>query len=430
VTTTTTGVDGMFVLRGLEPDARYEVWSRPEPPFVPRLLFRRAVPLDPGSYLIPVHAGAPLRLRVLDEQGRGAASRVYLRPALPSRSLDSGFWETTEAEWRPVPLRTDPDGRLFVQAVPRGGIEVTVLLGDRGALRDTVLADAEREHVLPLCDASGWVEGVVTDTARRPVTGARVTCSFPAPEGSRLHLVRRATTTEGGRFRIQGVGGRTARLVSVQAPGFALERAEPAAPAPVPVDGCTSVRVVLQRTGSVTGRVVGDGGLPVARARVWLTTGGSWERSVLERVTDDGGRFRFPDLGPAHGQVGATAPGLGLVGRPGLPPMDSRLGAGLPFLLRRDDASDVRLTLRMRPLVAPEPRGRIEGRVTDTTGRPVQGAWVRAVQMSRPASQERRERATSDGVGIEGVSGGHPTVGPDSPSGPTAVALRAAHRKT
>jgi hypothetical protein len=59
-------------------------------------------------------------------------------------------------------------------------------------------------------------------------------------------------------------------------------------------------------SGQITGRVIGDGGKPLARASVTVAAGGRALRSV---PTDEDGRFHIADVGPGAYQLFAFAPG-------------------------------------------------------------------------------------------------------------------------
>ncbi len=202
---------------------------------------------------------------------------------------------------RPV---SDPDGAFRVDA-PRGGT-VKVVIGAEGFATALVRARHVRgETVLPdvvLEEGEAAVAEVVDAATGAPVPKARATLADPeeveetwATGEPMTRLVEPAVAGAGGVVRLEHVPpGRW--LLLVQHPRYRLELAELRPPDQV-------TRVSLHRGGSVSGRVVGARGRPLAGTRVTAVS-----RSALDVAsgrTDARGRF---GLGPLHpGRYGVLA---------------------------------------------------------------------------------------------------------------------------
>jgi hypothetical protein len=115
--------------------------------------------------------------------------------------------------------------------------------------------------------------------------------------------------------------------------------------------------------GAITGRVVGEGGEPLAQVPVFVSERRSGPRPGRTTVTDDEGNFAVRDLPPGLYTVGAAAPGYYV--DPG-PQAD-----GFGSLLRPGDSVTIRLTKG----------GVITGTVTGPDGGPLVGLGVRAFRV-------------------------------------------------
>ena len=170
-----------------------------------------------------------------------------------------------------------------------------------------------------------------------------------------------------------------------QPPAQTTPQAKATASRPAPENQPPSTeKTATARTGSITGRILGDDGHPIANATVialrfgasTLPTGGT---------TDADGRFEVKDLRPGAYRVEAIAPGYIL-----LPDAGAETGASN---LHRIGES-VNLTLVKG--------GVITGTVTNANGDAIAGVGVRAVRVRKPTDRQRdtfnfaRDRMTDD----------------------------------
>ena len=196
---------------------------------------------------------------------------------------------------------------VSLQVLKKGSAPLAVrilLQGDPSTRRDILLPDL------------GTIQGVVVTAANGlPVSGAQIRSCGPQPR-------RLAETDQSGRFTLQLHSRPTAnprdamlrgrrhststsyQSLSVHAPGF-CQTIQPLAPL---IASEREPRIVLQRAGGLTGKVVDGEGAPVAGASVyWLRPGqmlvdpGAWIEPgpTSERVrTDDDGTFSMPEVLP------------------------------------------------------------------------------------------------------------------------------------
>jgi hypothetical protein len=144
--------------------------------------------------------------------------------------------------------------------------------------------------------------------------------------------------------------------------------AQVAPPAPTE-DGAAPVGVKISNSmrGSITGRVLGDDGQPLAGVSISVSSM-SVRRRVRRAVsTDDEGNFKVNDLPAGAYNVAATSPGLVNLqsGTPDATPFNSmgiyRLGANVTITMIKG--------------------GVITGKVIDAAGRPLVGSPVRAIRV-------------------------------------------------
>jgi hypothetical protein len=115
-----------------------------------------------------------------------------------------------------------------------------------------------------------------------------------------------------------------------------------------------------RREGSITGRITGDGGLPIANAGVFIRKSGAISSVGRTTSTDEDGRFHIDEL-----PVGAYFVGTNVAG---YVPADE---SGMVRYYRLGDAATIRLTKG----------GVITGAVSTSTGEPVVGAQVNAARV-------------------------------------------------
>ncbi|HLM56412.1 MAG TPA: carboxypeptidase-like regulatory domain-containing protein [Pyrinomonadaceae bacterium] len=143
----------------------------------------------------------------------------------------------------------------------------------------------------------------------------------------------------------------------------------PAVQAPTPEAMPPKVERADATTGTITGRVVGEGGEPLAGVAVYAAPRATLApagRRLTTATTEDDGSFALNDIAPGVYSITAAMPGYvneidALTGRP-------------PGSYRPGDTATVRLFKG----------GVITGRVTDAQGEPVVGLGVRAFRIRDP----------------------------------------------
>ena len=139
------------------------------------------------------------------------------------------------------------------------------------------------------------------------------------------------------------------------------------------------------KPGSITGRVLGDDGQPLAAIPVFAApigrAGAAGRRqgggASSQTTTDDEGNFEFANLPPASYSIAATVPGYIA------PPAEEETGAGI---YRPGDAVTITLIKG----------GVITGKVVNATGEPLTGISVNAIRVGG-LNGEEEDQTTSQG---------------------------------
>ncbi len=157
--------------------------------------------------------------------------------------------------------------------------------------------------VIDLGGGGGLIAGRIVDDTGSPVAGARVRAQ------ARRSSLPPATSVEDGSFVLEGLeAGRFE--VTAQAKGYAFARLDDVA------TGTTDLRVVLEREGSIAGRVTqGQTRRPLDEFEVAVTTPEEMARQHLlslrfNRFVSDTGAFRADNCPPGKRVVVARAAGL------------------------------------------------------------------------------------------------------------------------
>jgi protocatechuate 3,4-dioxygenase beta subunit len=206
------------------------------------------------------------------------------------------------------------------------------------------------------------ISGHVTDASGEAVPDATVTAFWN--DGARSKN-RDARTRTDGRYRLAGLEEGPIGMLVVRAKGFARAEREGAVP------GDRAVDFVLERTGSIVGRVLAPGGKTPAAFRIvahaeakeaagnpWRRLGGTDPGPGEQVFTDPGGAFRLDDVDPGTYTLEAIAEHYAPAKRAGLE-------------VRGDGVTDAG-TLELEPGITL--RGRVLDRRDET---PIAGAVVR-----------------------------------------------------
>ena len=264
--------------------------------------YEQPLQLPAKDVTIVLDAGGSISGRVVDGKGKALAGvQVTVVPAVLGELL-------AEVEGGNTSATTDPDGHFLVSGLLAGRLVVSATGDSLGtAVSDVVvLQPAEhRDGLVLTLDKKVDLTGVVMDSQRRPIPGARVRWD-PADEKSalvgvlmdavrgRVDEVMRfmpspSNTDVDGRYQLRGLPVSKVKL-NVMAQGYANK--EQLASRGDQVD------FVLEKEGGrVRGRVVDESGRPLPRFTVDGAT-----------FTSDDGRFEVEGFG-AEDNLRVTAPG-------------------------------------------------------------------------------------------------------------------------
>jgi protocatechuate 3,4-dioxygenase beta subunit len=257
---------------------------------------------------IRLDRGASLEGDVLDEEGAPVAgAEVSIIPA--SRSDPKRSWKGTT---------TTRGGKFRIAGLDPGPVRVLARkprIGE-GEFFQSVQGDATAEipatgtaRVSIRFDRGLSIGGAVVGPDGAPVPNARVR-AWSTPRRPRSLETTfdevshgQGTTDRGGRFTVSGLKPGE-HLLAVQKDGFDAPQEETRAQA-----GDAGVRIALSRTGYVRGRVVGDGGAPLARFRVNGALVDGSDGKLAVPIREDGSlgvHVSAPDYAPTERTVEVT----------------------------------------------------------------------------------------------------------------------------
>jgi hypothetical protein len=241
-----------------------------------------------------------------------------------------------------------------------------------------VQAGERRAPTLALEPAQA-VSGIVVDEQGRPVAGVEVKAELQP--GSRPRSMAgwgtggTALTSAAGAFRIPTLFAGLAHELKLTRRGYAPTRTS--VPPIEPGRQAVPLRLVLRKGRTGTGRVVSQTDQPVAGATVVLEPEASGDIMIrMSRARDDSsrfeatagadGRFEIPDLPPGTFNLTARGPGYAPITVPGLVVPE---GGGVNLGI---DLGTIALVRGVA----------LEGFVTGTDGKPVEGARVAVAEAS------------------------------------------------
>ncbi|MHC4136984.1 MAG: sigma-70 family RNA polymerase sigma factor [Planctomycetota bacterium] len=297
---------------------------------------------------------------------------------------------------------TDADGRFSLHHAPQQNYAYEIHAVADGYGRHSEKLASRDEYTFRL-KRGDTVIGVLLDPRGAPVAGAPIgVIASAGPSVERRLSLRHGVSGPGGRFLIDGLAHDLIHTLIVFPRGFGrtLVDFDPHPGEPGTID-LGEIRLPAARR--IAGRVVDGGGQPVARTEIDLE-GANDDRGRLlkrrrpkyeepyhgkneERLTDDLGRFCFPDLSPGSYRLH--------VSKPGNPPVrqDLELTAEADLL-----AVEIRLAGGRRFAVV----------VEDENGDPVPGAVVSALHDGGGS----RARTGEDGRAVLTVVGKIRSIGP------------------
>jgi uncharacterized GH25 family protein len=307
---------------------------------------------------------------VLDADHRAVAgARASLRPASGSDPMARLLEASRGSAANLFDGTSDAKGRFAVAHLPAGTWELTVKAAGFAPLTVPGLAVPEGKGATDLgtvvLSPGAAVEGQVVDPDGKPIEGAEIRALTHGAIGNMFVISRDpgaadAFTAADGAFRLEDRAPGQALDLTVSHPGYGQGKAQGVA-----VPSAEPVRIVLQPTARVSGRVLGKDGKGIAGARVTLSemvTMNMGGRSMMRPgnwkpgVTDEDGAFSYSDVSPGNVEVRAEAPRHQAAELKGLEAKPGQELTGVELLL---------------PAAAI-----VEGRVVSPDGQPVPGAEV------------------------------------------------------
>ena len=291
--------EGRFELP-LAEAGRYRVIAEPAAPSVAAY---QSVSVRPGEEraetTLTLMAGAALEGTIVDGEDKP------LRATL--RASHYGMVENVYRAWTSAPVASDPaSGSWRFDAVPRGTVRLSVELpSGRRITGISVEVPHAGPFTIRLPGGQAAIAGTVADGAGTPVADALVALSVSWREADgkvagsvQLH----ARSDAQGAFAFADVPAGTVSRVEAVAPGFLPYRVRPGREGheeiAVAAEGSTTVPIVLERGGTVTGRLTeAEGGAPIAGATVQLHRRRRMSEAVPYAIppatTDADGRYRI-----------------------------------------------------------------------------------------------------------------------------------------
>ncbi|HEY5923637.1 MAG TPA: carboxypeptidase-like regulatory domain-containing protein [Kofleriaceae bacterium] len=255
---------------------------------------------------ITLVAGAPVSGRVVDEAGKPVAgARVTYHGA--------SDW-SQQADERLDGVETDKAGVFRFAAMPSGSFRFAAAHPNyaRG-ISGLVMLDGklEQREVTITVSAGAVVRGIVIDSTKQPIGGARVRIGALSRRGMVFEPPRQAYSDAKGAFELKGLSRRELSAVAIHETGASQN---------VDVDttrgDVEGVKLVVDVTGTIAGIVVDPQGNPIEGAQVSagpnFRTQGAADlsqfrlRGFPQELTDSAGRFTLVGLAKGSYMVFAS----------------------------------------------------------------------------------------------------------------------------
>lgn len=264
----TSGPDGFFRVEDRRPGETVDL-DASRPGYAPAVAAGVQVPPDQPVRLV-MQPSSTVEGRTVDPDGKAIAGvRIFIHPSDPM-SLGGGFRMFSASRSRHAV--SDETGFFRIEDVIPGGFEVQAMATgyQRSELENLEVRPGQELKGLEVVLAPGAViEGRVFSPSGQPLAGAEVGVAEPAVD----FFFGSATSDGDGRFRLEGIAPGTR---AVQAEHRSYRRAIKELEVRL---GENSVDLRLEGGVEVSGRVVDEGGAPVASARVSLRAGPrSWNQ--------------------------------------------------------------------------------------------------------------------------------------------------------
>lgn len=276
------------------------------------------------------------------------------------------------------------DGEVEVAALPPDTYEISVSCAGyvpQPKYPDIVIADAAVVDQSWEVEAGIVLRGIVVDHEGKPIADASVSAR-PSNNNTRGQQTFGwgERTDDQGKFEMDGL---VAGDYSVEANHEDHVSPDPAPKVTLVAGDNEELRLTLEAGGTITGRVVDANRRPVPGASARVVGKGWWSSSNAH--TADDGTFTIDAVRPGEHRIVADRGWLREMRAPGTTDDDVQ---GVPVTVRAGETVSV-------DLVVEEQFGKIEGRVVDADGAPVDDAFVHARRVSdSAAASSKRGRAS------------------------------------
>lgn len=285
--------EGRFEFDDLQPDRDLLLWIR-HPEYVNQEHHVRA---SEEMLEITLSAGAFLRGRVLDSQGKGlgnAQLQVKIEPLVEGQQFSGGHSVLSAGS-------SGADGTFEIAGVTSGRVTVSARFdGYQEGETTTEVSDGDVVEGLTVqLLAALELQGIVLDEQGAPAPNARISVMHETSENQRS--TQSTAAGSDGRFRLPGLVSGDATVEARDDQGRRVSR-------PIVLEaGMVPVTLILEAGQVLSGRVVDSGGEGVADAEIRLRGA----TKMLSKGSREDGRFVLRLEGGGRYSLGATRADLG-----------------------------------------------------------------------------------------------------------------------